>query len=212
MQFDVNELSQQVKALKKAESPREFIRALNEIEENHISVKTSMLGLLSPFVDQALTRALRFIHQDQNIFVLGDSSNKDSELWLVRWEDESEWSDAGWKFGRKPLGFDEVSSIADAMVSLVALASDRNSQGNSRIFLEDFNSVEDFLDKVYRAGFGVSRVMDAGYACLMMEHCFNDNGFTVADFGEDDYNGFVNGTVVVDSNGEKYTINYQIPE
>lgn len=31
MQFDVNELSQQVKALKKAESPREFIRALNEI-------------------------------------------------------------------------------------------------------------------------------------------------------------------------------------
>ena len=212
MQFDVNELSQQVKALKKAESPREFIRALNEIEENHISVKTSMLGLLSPFVDQALTRALRFIHQDQNIFVLGDSSNKDSELWLVRWEDESEWSDAGWKFGRKPLGFDEVSSIADAMVSLVALASDRNSQGNSRIFLEDFNSVEDFLDKVYRAGFGVSRVMDAGYACLMMEHCFDDNGFTVADFGEDDYNGFVNGTVVVDSNGKKYTINYQIPE
>lgn len=212
MQFDVNELSQQVKALKKAESPREFIRALNEIEENHISVKTSMLGLLSPFVDQALTRALRFIHQDQNIFVLGDSSNKDSELWLVRWEDESEWSDAGWKFGRKPLEFDEVSSIADAMVSLVALASDRNSQGNSRIFLEDFNSVEDFLDKVYRAGFGVSRVMDAGYACLMMEHCFNDNGFTVADFGEDDYNGFVNGTVVVDSNGKKYTINYQIPE
>jgi hypothetical protein len=212
MQFDVNELSQQVKALKKAESPREFIRALNEIEENHISVKTSMLGLLSPFVDQALTRALRFIHQDQNIFVLGDSSNKDSELWLVRWEDESEWSDAGWKFGRKPLGFDEVSSIADAMVSLVALSSDRNSQGNSRIFLEDFNSVEDFLDKVYRAGFGVSRVMDAGYACLMMEHCFNDNGFTVADFGEDDYNGFVNGTMVVDSNGKKYTINYQIPE
>lgn len=212
MQFDVNELSQQVKALKKAESPHEFIRALNEIEENHISVKTSMLGLLSPFVDQALTRALRFIHQDQNIFVLGDSSNKDSELWLVRWEDESEWSDAGWKFGRKPLGFDEVSSIADAMVSLVALASDRNSQGNSRIFLEDFNSVEDFLDKVYRAGFGVSRVMDAGYACLMVEHCLNDNGFTVADFGEDDYNGFVNGTVVVDSNGKKYTINYQIPE
>ena len=212
MQFDVNELSQQVKALKKAESPREFIRARNEIEENHISFKTSMLGLLSPFVDQALTRALRFIHQDQNIFVLGDSSNKDSELWLVRWEDESEWSDAGWKFGRKPLGFDEVSSIADAMVSLVALASDRNSQGNSRIFLEDFNSVEDFLDKVYRAGFGVSRVMDAGYACLMMEHCFNDNGFTVADFGEDDYNGFVNGTVVVDSKGKKYTINYQLPE
>ena len=73
MQFDVNELSKQVKALKKAESPREFIRALNEIEENHISVNTSMLGLLSPFVDQALTRALRFIHQDQNIFVLGDS-------------------------------------------------------------------------------------------------------------------------------------------
>ena len=54
--------------------------------------------------------------------------------------------------------------------------------------------------------------MDAGYACLMMEHCLNDNGFTVADFGEDDYNGFVNGTVVVDSNGKKYTINYQIPE
>lgn len=212
MQFDINELSQQVKAIKKIDSPREFIRALNEIEENHISVKTSMLGLLSPFVDQALTRALRFIHQDQNIFVLGDSSNKDSELWLVRWEDESEWSDAGWKFGRKPLGFDEVSSIADAMVSLVALASDRNSQGNSRIFLEDFNSVEDFLDKVYRAWFDVSKVMDAGYACLMMEHCFNDNGFTVADFGEDDYNGFVNGTVVVDSNGKKYTINYQIPE
>lgn len=212
MQFDVNELSKQVKALKKADNPREFIRALNEIEENHISVKTSMLGLLSPFVDQALTRAMRFIHQDQNIFVLGDSSNKDDDLWLVRWEDESEWSDAGWKFGRKPLGFDEVSSIADAMVSLVALASDRNSQGNSRIFLEDFNSVEDFLDKVYRAGFGVSRVMDAGYACLMMEYCLNDNGFTVADFGEDDYNGFVNGTVVVDSNGKKYTINYQIPE
>lgn len=212
MQFDVNELSQQVKALKKADNPREFIRALNEIEENHISVNTSMLGLLSPFVDQALTRALRFIHQDQNIFVLGDSSNKDSELWLVRWEDESEWSDAGWKFGRKPLGFDEVSSIADAMVSLVALASDRNSQGNSRIFLEDFNSVEDFLDKVYRAGFGVSRVMDTGYACLMVEHCLNDNGFTVADFGEDDYNGFVNGTVVVDSKGKKYTINYQLPE
>lgn len=212
MQFDVNELSKQVKTLKKAKSPREFIRVLNEIEENHISVKTSMLGLLSPFVDQALTRALRFIHQDQNIFVLGDSSNKDSDLWLVRWEEESEWSDAGWKFGRKPLGFDEVSSIADAMVSLVALASDRNSQGNSRIFLEDFNSVEDFLDKVYRAGFGVSRVMDAGYACLMMEHCLNDNGFTVADFGEDDYNGFVNGTVVADSNAKKYTINYQIPE
>lgn len=212
MQFDVNELSKQVKALKKADNPREFIRALNEIEENHISVNTSMLGLLSPFVDQALTRALRFIHQNQNIFVLGDSSNKDSELWLVRWEDESEWSDAGWKFGRKPLGFDEVSSIADAMVSLVALASDRNSQGNSRIFLEDFNSVEDFLDKVYRAGFGVSRVMDAGYACLMMEHCLNDNSFTVADFGEEDYNGFVNGTVVIDSNGKKYTINYQLPE
>lgn len=212
MQFDVNELSKQVKALKKAKSPRDFTNALNEIEENHISVNTSMLGLLSAFVDQALTRALRFIHQDQNIFVLGDSSNKGSELWLVRWEDESEWSDAGWKFGRKPLGFDEVSSIADAMVSLVALAFDRNSQGNSRIFLEDFNSVEDFLDKVYRAGFGVSRVMDAGYACLMMEHCLNDNGFTVADFGEDDYNGFVNGTVVVDSNGKKYTINYQLPE
>lgn len=212
MQFDVNELSQQVKTLKKAKSPREFIHALNEIEENHISVKTSMLGLLYPFVDQALTRALRFIHQDQNIFVLGDSSNKDSELWLVRWEDESEWSDAGWKFGRKPLGFDEVSSIADAMVSLVALASDRNSQGSSRIFLEDFDSTEDFLDKVYRAGFGVSRVMDTGYACLMVEHCLNDNGFTVADFGEDDYNGFVNGTVVVDSKGKKYTINYQLPE
>ena len=212
MQFDVNELSQQVKTLKKAKSPREFIHALNEIEENHISVKTSMLGLLYPFVDQALTRALRFIHQDQNIFVLGDSSNKDSELWLVRWEDESEWSDAGWKFGRKPLGFDEVSSIADAMVSLVALASDRNSQGSSRIFLEDFDSTEDFLDKVYRVGFGVSRVMDTGYACLMVEHCLNDNGFTVADFGEDDYNGFVNGTVVVDSKGKKYTINYQLPE
>lgn len=212
MQFDVNELSKQVKALKKAKSPRDFTNALNEIEENHISVKTSMLGLLSPFVDQALTRALRFIHQDQNIFVLGDSSNKDSELWLVRWEDESEWSDAGWKFGRKPLGFDEVSSIADAMVSLVALASDHNSQGSNRIFLEDFDSVENFLDKVYRAGFGVSRVMDAGYACLMMEHCLNDNDFTVADFGEEDYNGFVNGTVVVDSSGKKYTINYQIPE
>ena len=212
MQFDVNELSQQVKTLKKAKSPREFIHALNEIEENHISVKTSMLGLLYPFVDQALTRALRFIHQDQNIFVLGDSSNKDDDLWLVRWEDESEWSDAGWKFGRKPLGFDEVSSIADAMVSLVALASDRNSQGSSRIFLEDFDSTEDFLDKVYRAGFGVSRVMDTGYACLMVEHCLNDNGFTVADFGEDDYNGFVNGTVVVDSKGKKYTINYQLPE
>ena len=98
------------------------------------------------------------------------------------------------------------------MVSLVALASDHNSQGSSRIFLEDFDSTEDFLDKVYRAGFGVSRVMDAGYACLMVEHCLNDNGFTVADFGEDDYNGFVNGTVVVDSNGKKYTINYQIPE
>ena len=212
MQFDVNELSQQVKTLKKAKSPREFIHALNEMAANHISVKTSMLDLLDPFVDQALTRALRFIHQDQNIFVLGDSSNKDSELWLVRWEDESEWSDAGWKFGRKPLGFDEVSSIADAMVSLVALASDRNSQGSSRIFLEDFDSTEDFLDKVYRAGFGVSRVMDTGYACLMVEHCLNDNGFTVADFGEDDYNGFVNGTVVVDSKGKKYTINYQLPE
>lgn len=212
MQFDVNELSQQVKALKKIESPREFIRALNEIEENHISVKTSMLGLLSPFVDQALTRALRFIHQDQNIFVLGDSSNKDSDLWLVRWEDESEWSDAGWKFGSKPLESDDVVSIADATVSLVALASDHNSQGSSRIFLEDFDSTEDFLDKVYRAGFGVSRVMDTGYACLMVEHCLNDNGFTVADFGEDDYNGFVKGTVVVDSNGKKYTINYQIPE
>jgi hypothetical protein len=212
MQFDVNELSQQVKALKKAESPREFIRALNEIEENHISVKVSMLGLLSPFVDQALTRALRFIHQDQNIFVLGDSSNKDDDLWLVRWEDESEWSDAGWKFGSKPLGSDEVSSIAAAMVSLVALASDHNSQGSSHIFLEDFDSVEDFLDRVYRAGFDVSKVMDVGYACLMMEHCFNDNGFTVADFGEEDYNGFVNGTVVADFSGKKYTINYHIPE
>lgn len=51
MQFDVNELSKQVKAIKKIECPREFIRALNEIEENHISVKVSMLGLLSPFVD-----------------------------------------------------------------------------------------------------------------------------------------------------------------
>ena len=212
MQFDVNELSKQVKAIKKIECPREFIHALNAIEENHISVKTSMLGLLSPFVDQSLTRALRFIHQDQNIFVLGDSSNKDSDLWLVRWEDESEWSDAGWKFGRKPLGFDEVSSMADAMVSLVTLASDHNSQGSSRIFLDDFDSVEDFLDKVYRAGFDVSKVMGAGYACLMMEHCLNNNGFTVADFGEEDYNGFVNGTVVIDSNGKKYTINYQIPE
>ena len=212
MQFDVNELSKQVKALKKIECPREFIHVLNEIEENHISVKVSMLGLLSPFVDQALTRALRFIHQDQNIFVLGDSSNKDDDLWLVRWEDESEWSDAGWKFGSKPLGSDDVVSIADAMVSLVSLASDHNSQGSSRIFLDDFDSVEDFLDRVYRAGFDVSRVMDAGYACLMMEHCFNDNGFTVADFGEDDYNWFVNGTVVVDSKGKKYTINYQLPE
>lgn len=212
MQFDINELSKQVKAIKKIESPREFIRALNAIEENHISVKTSMLGLLSPFVDQALTRALRFIHQDQNIFVLGDSSNKDDDLWLVRWEDESEWSDAGWKFGSKPLGSDEVTSTAAAMVSLVSLASDHNSQGSSHIFLEDFDSVEDFLDKVYRAGFDVSRVMDAGYACLMMEHCLNDNRFTVADFGEEDYNGFVNGTVVVDSKGKKYTINYQLPE
>lgn len=212
MQFDVNELSKRVKALKKADSPREFIHALNEIEENHISVKVSMLGLLSPFVDQALTRALRFIHQDQNIFVFGDSSNKDSDFWLVRWEDESEWNDAGWRFGSKPLGFDDVASIAAAMVSLVALASDHNSQGSGHIFLEDFDSVEGFLDKVYRAGFGVSKVMDVGYACLMMEHCLNDNGFTVSDFGEEDYNGFVNGTVVVDSKGKKYTINYQIPE
>ena len=212
MQFDVNELSKQVKALKNAESPREFIHALNEIEENHISVKVSMLGLLSPFVDQALTRALRFIHQDQNIFVLGDSSNKDGDLWLVRWEDESEWNDSGWRFGNKPLGLDEVAGTNAAMVSLVALASDHDSQGSSRIFLEDFDSVEDFLDKVYRAGFDVSRVMDFGYACLMMEHCLNDNGFTVADFGEEDYNGFVGGTVVVDSNGKKYTINYQLPE
>lgn len=212
MQFDVNELSQQVKVLKRAESPREFVGALNEIEESHISVKVSMLGLLSPFVDQALTRALRFIHQDQNIFVLGDSSNKDSDLRLVRWEDESEWNDAGWRFGSEPLGSDEVSSIAAAMVSLVALASDHNSQGSSRIFLDDFDSTEDFLDRVYRAGFDVSRMMDAGYACLMMEHCLNDNGFTVADFGEEDYNGFVSGTVVVDSKGKKYTINYQLPE
>ena len=211
MQFDINELSKQVKAIKKIESPREFIHALNEIEENHISVKTSMLGLLSPFVDQALTRALRFIHQDQNIFVLGDSSNKDDDLWLVRWEDESEWSDAGWKFGRKPLGSDDVASTAAAMVSLVTLASDHDSQGRCRLFLVDFDRV-DFLDRVYRAGFGVSKVMDVGYACLMMEHCLNNNGFTVADFGEEDYNGFVNGTVVIDSNGKKYTINYQIPE
>lgn len=212
MQLNVNELSQQVKVLKMAKSPREFVGALNEIEENHISVKVSMLGLLSPFVDQALTRALRFIHQDQNIFVLGDSSNKDSDLWLVRWEDESEWNDAGWRFGSMPLVSDEVSSIAAAMVSLVTLASDHDSQGSSHIFLEDFDSVEDFLDRVYRAGFDVSRMMDAGYACLMMEHCLNDNGFTVADFGEEDYNGFVNGTVVVDSKEKKYTINYQLPE
>lgn len=72
----INEVSEHVKSLERADTPAEFVKHLNSIEE--CGGRASMLGLLSPKVDQAVTRALRFIRQNQNLFVFGDSSNEDT--------------------------------------------------------------------------------------------------------------------------------------
>ena len=85
---NINEVSGYVKSLKQADTPAKFVKHLNDIEE--CGGRASMLGLLSPRVDQAVTRALRFIRQNQNLFVFGDSSNKEDDLWLIYWENTSE--------------------------------------------------------------------------------------------------------------------------
>lgn len=139
---NINEVSEHVKSLKRADTPADFVKYLNGIEE--CGGKASMLGLLSPKVDQAVTRALRFIRQNQKLFIFGDSSNREDDLWLVYWEDASEWNEEGWAVDDSPLIPEAAPDIAAAMIALISLASDHNSQGSARIFLEDSKSVEDF--------------------------------------------------------------------
>lgn len=179
---NINEVSGYVKSLKQADTPAEFVKHLNDIEE--CGGRASMLGLLSPRVDQAVTRALRFIRQNQKLFIFGDSSDKEDDLWLVYWEDVSEWNEEGWIVDDAPLGLEAAPDIAAAMIALISLASDHNSQGSSHIFLEESDSVEDFLGRVYRVGVTIARVSDAEHASILVEHCLNDNGFMLLDFGE----------------------------
>lgn len=200
----INEVSEHVKSLKRADTPAEFVKYLNSIEE--CGGRSSMLGLLSPKVDQAVTRALRFIRQNQNLFVFGDSSNKEDDLWLVYWEDVSEWSEEGWSVDDAPLAPEAAPDIAAAMIALISLASDHDSQGSARIFLEESNSIEDFLGKVYRAGVTIARVSDAGHASILVEHCLNDNGFMLLDFGEDTGGHFIGEMRVARSSGDMYTM------
>jgi hypothetical protein len=201
---NINEVSGYVKSLKKADTPAEFVKHLNDIEE--CGGRASMLGLLSPRVDQAVTRALRFIRQNQNLFVFGDSSNKEDDLWLVYWEDVSEWNEEGWSVDDTPLAPEAAPDIAAAMIALISLASDHDSQGSARIFLEESNSIEDFLGKVYRAGVTIARVSDAEHASILVEHCLNDNGFTLLDFGEGTGGHFIGEMRVIHSSGDMYTM------
>lgn len=200
----INEVSEHVKSLKRADTPAEFVKHLNSIEE--CGGRASMLGLLSPRVDQAVTRALRFIRQNQNLFVFGDSSNKEDDLWLIYWEDMSEWNDEGWTVDDAPLVPEAAPDIAAAMIALISLASDHDSQGSARIFLEESNSIEDFLGKVYRAGVTIARVSDAEHASILVEHCLNDNGFTLLDFGESTGGHFIGEMRVIHSSGDMYTM------
>ena len=200
----INEVSEHVKSLKRADTPAEFVKHLNSIEE--CGGRASMLGLLSPRVDQAVTRALRFIRQNQNLFVFGDSSNKEDDLWLVYWEDVSEWNEEGWSVDDTPLAPEAAPDIAAAMIALISLASDHDSQGSARIFLEESNSIEDFLGKVYRAGVTIARVSDAEHASILVEHCLNDNGFTLLDFGEGTGGHFIGEMRVIHSSGDMYTM------
>ena len=165
-----------------------------------------MLGLLSPRVDQAVTRALRFIRQNQKLFVFGDSSNKEDDLWLIYWENTSEWNEEGWTVDDAPLVPEAAPDIAAAMIALISLASDHDSQGSARIFLEESNSIEDFLGKVYRAGVTIARVSDAEHASILVEHCLNDNGFTLLDFGEGTGGHFIGEMRVIHSSGDMYTM------
>lgn len=201
---NINEVSGYVKSLKQADTPAEFVKHLNDIEE--CGGRASMLGLLSPRVDQAVTRALRFIRQNQNLFVFGGSSNKEDDLWLVYWEDVSEWNEEGWSVDDTPLAPEAAPDIAAAMIALISLASDHDSQGSARIFLEESNSIEDFLGKVYRAGVTIARVSDAEHASILVEHCLNDNRFTILDFGEDTGGHFIGEMRVIHSSGDMYTM------
>jgi len=201
---NINEVSGYVKSLKRADTPADFVKCLNDIEE--CGGRASMLGLLSPRVDQAVTRALRFIRQNQNLFVFGDSSNKEDDLWLGYWEDASEWNEEGWVVDDTPLAPEAAPDIAAAMISLISLASDHDNQGSSHIFLEEFDSPEEFLCRVYRAGVAIARVSDAEHASILMEHCLNDNGFTFLDFGEDTGGHFIGEMRVIDSLGDMYTM------
>lgn len=201
---NINEVSGYVKSLKQADTPAEFVKHLNDIEG--CGGRASMLGLLSPRVDQAVTRALRFIRQNQNLFVFGDSSNKEDGLWLVYWEDVSEWNEEGWSVDDTPLAPEAAPDIAAAMIALISLASDHDNQGSSHIFLEEFDSPEEFLCRVYRAGVAIARVSDAEHASILMEHCLNDNGFTLFDFGEGTGSHFIGEVRVIDSSGDMYTM------
>ena len=200
----INEVSEHVKSLKRADTPAEFVKHLNSIEE--CGGRASMLGLLSPRVDQAVTRALRFIRQNQKLFVFGDSSNKEDDLWLIYWENTSEWNEEGWTVDDAPLVPEAAPDIAAAMIALISLASDHDSQGSARIFLEESNSIEDFLGKVYRAGVTIARVSDAEHASILVEHCLNDNGFTLLDFGEGTGGHFIGEMRVIHSSGDMYTM------
>lgn len=201
---NINEVSEHVKSLKRADTPAEFVKHLNSIEE--CGGRASMLGLLSPKVDQAVTRALRFIRQNQKLFIFGDSSDKEDDLWLVYWEGASEWNEEGWAVDDTPLAPEAAPDIAAAMIALISLASDHDSQGSARIFLEESNSIEDFLGKVYRAGLSIARVSDAEHASILMEHCLNDNGFTLLDFGEGTGGHFIGEMRVIHSSGNMYTM------
>ena len=201
---NINEVSGYVKSLKQADTPAEFVKHLNNIEE--CGGKASMLGLLSPKVDQSVTRALRFIRQNQKLFIFGDSNDKDDNLWMVHWEDASEWNKEGWVADDTPLVPEAAPDIAAAMIALISLASDHNSQGSARIFLEESNSIEDFLGKVYQAGVTIARVSDAEHASILVEHCLNDNGFTLLDFGEDTGGHFIGEMRVIHSSGDMYTM------
>ena len=201
---NINEVSGYVKSLKQADTPAKFVKHLNSIEE--CGGRASMLGLLSPRVDQAGTRALRFIRQNQNLFVFGDSSNKEDDLWLIYWENTSEWNDEGWTVDDTPLAPEAAPDIAAAMIALISLASDHDSQGSARIFLEEFDSPEEFLGEVYRAGVAVARVSDAEHASILMEHCLNDNGFTLFGFGEGTGGHFIGEVRVIHPSGDMYTM------
>ena len=200
----INEVSEHVKSLKRVDTPAEFVKHLNSIEE--CGGRASMLGLLSPRVDQAVTRALRFIRQNQKLFVFGDSSNKEDDLWLIYWENTSEWNEEGWTVDDAPLVPEAAPDIAAAMIALISLASDHDSQGSARIFLEESNSIEDFLGQVYRAGVTIARVSDAEHASILVEHCLNDNGFTLLDFGEGTGGHFIGEMRVIHSSGDMYTM------